>query len=256
MDTFKLLISTVVALVIIFLLLQIFGFFEKPINTEKEIKDMLSVAEVNLGRYNSKVLPLEGTIFMSIFESDKRAVAPMCNNPALCCEINQSCPKVLEWRTEGTAMYVKTKQKKVTTVSTRCRFEKIHICRIYFGQEPAQVAIESLELLPHQEKIFSGDTIKINYSIKNTGATSMIVTPVVKLYSFHSDLSSSEDWLLIRNYFGKDIAMLKGEIESGSIELSINSPGRYKIELFAFERYDETNFATQSFEITIFGKST
>ncbi|MCX8189793.1 MAG: hypothetical protein N3F05_01025 [Candidatus Diapherotrites archaeon] len=253
MDTFRLFVVAFLAIVMIALLLQIFGLFEPTLDLEKEIKELIRIAESQPGKYFSKMLPLQGTLIADIFENEQRSLIFLCNSPSLCCEMAQKCGKNLEWNNIKTSRFITSKQKKQAYVSVRCRFQSLTICKVYFGQEPAQITIESFGIDVNQNTAFAGENIYINYSIKNTGKTSLIATSVAKLYASHTELSG-EVWLFIKDFKGKDFALLSNESANDSINFSITAPGKYKIELFVYESNDETNFDSKSFELMVFEK--
>lgn len=253
MDTFKLFVVAFLAIVIVAILVEIFGLFEPTVDIEKEIKELIRIAEAHPGTYYSKMLPLSGTLIPDIFENDLRSLVFICNSSPICCDVGQKCKKPLEWDNTGTSRFLTSKQKKQAYVSARCRFQSLTICKVYFGQEPAQISIEGFSILPTSSPAITGETMTIKYSLKNTGKTSLVVTPVLKLYASHMELSG-EGWLFIKDFKGKDIALLSNESADDSIEFSITAPGKYKVELFVYEGYDETNFDSRNVELLVIEK--
>lgn len=250
MDTFRIFVYTIVALALMAVLLRMFAFFAPEQDVEKELSNMLSIAEANLGKYNASSIMLQQDKMLNaeLFDTASRTVIFLCNNNSVCCQRAEACSKAIEWD-NAMRRFVLSKQKKEVRVAARCRFEKLFICRLYFGQEPAQLTLEKVSIVPESKVLELGEKPAVEFTIANTGKIYAIATPKIRLYL--RDSSAQEQWIFIDEFYGGDLGIGPGQSKSSRIELFINMAGHYKMDFVVFEKSDETDFVQESFEISI-----
>jgi len=252
MNAFRLFVYAAVAMSILAIILHMFWVFTPQPDAENKIKDMLSIAEANLGKYNARNIVLQQHVMLRAedFDSASRTVIFLCNDLTNCCQQSKSCSKPIEWDNAAMKRFVISKQSKEVTISTRCRFERLYICRIYVGQEPAQLAIESITLSPANKVLALGENATIEFTIKNSGRLPMSVVPKAKIY-VEDTSASNGNWSFLKEFYGNYLTLKPGQSKSDAIQLFVNMPGHYKIEFLAVEENDETNFIQETFDIRV-----
>ena len=154
------------------------------------IKKQLETAQVELGKIQqiqlitySKDYALQG----KTFDDRGRSLAFECNNEDMCCLKNEKCGEI-EW--DERVITFKKKQP-VETIS-RCFLEEgIFVCRVYFGQEPAQIEITKI-IAKNNLELNQGNEFPISVKLKNSGGSIMPHGSVeLKIYQWQTQFEKS-----------------------------------------------------------------
>jgi len=190
MKVFELLIYAAVAIALIFLVINIFSSLFPQEDLLKELKQTVILAETpsELGQYTpliNKKVPKDFLLRQTFFELTKRSIAFECSNQSKCCIQGEKCSKP-EWDLD----FVKFKEQTTTNFYVRCIYDKINICKIYFGKAPAQASIENIELLKE-----NGTNKTIKVVVKNTGDNILLLgNNELKLYKkVHFDFEPTNE---------------------------------------------------------------
>ncbi len=253
-DTLKLVVIAIIAL----LLLSLFLFYFAPLYIWKEkpgeaIKKQLKIAETDLGHYHNQKsqFPKEFTVKAEGYENQNRSLIFECNSEIFCCPKGKKCPRAIEWDNNANKRYFSFKETKPVQVSARCRHEKLYICRVYIGKQPAQVKITSAKLSDTSLDLTKKKTTTITYRIKNTGKKDMIAVQTrAKLYKIKKKPFGQEpEKTLVKEINSKQYPLRIGEETEKQLKIPITENGDYEIEFTTFETTDETNYETKKFEI-------
>ncbi|MCX6802370.1 MAG: hypothetical protein NT067_04630 [Candidatus Diapherotrites archaeon] len=258
-STFKLAVYVIVALVLAYL----FFFQFAPLYLWKEapqevVKKNLDKAETQLGVFASQ----EGTFTAGYtvkaegFESPDRAVVFNCNKDLFCCEKGEDCEKAVQWDNTGIKRYFSFSQEKIVPISTRCRYEKIYICKVYLGEEPAQAKIDKLELDTQELDLAESNTLKAAFEVENTGKQDMIALEVKARVFKKLESSDGAVEKIFKKEFSKEFPLESGAKQEGELEIEITENGDYEVEITAVEKTDETNYETKTLEAKAFGEVT
>jgi hypothetical protein len=222
------------------LLLVFFGiyqiYFPQP-NLSKEISGALELAQtpMYLGktvRIGSRTIMNENTISKTEFEHGKISVAVECNSPDKCCPMKERCNGKIYWDYEG----IEFKKAQSIEVNARCIMnETLPVCRIYFGELPAQAEMKKVELLENK----SGNVkIKVTASNRSNKLLAFGVNSL-KMYK-----GSGSQWVeLDRNFDSQDVKLMPPNNDYNfQWEINFKISGTYKAA-FKFEGenagYDE-----------------
>ncbi len=257
--SFRLLVVAIVVIALLFVFFQFIApYFLWPYKPQEEIETRLKIAEAKLGTYTTKelILPKEFATDAKAFDTASRSVVFECNNLALCCNKGKSCPKVIEWDNSYKGRYIKVKESKRLKVSARCRFEKLFICKVYVGEEPAQLSLQGVSIEPENEiNLAQSKYVTISFKVKNTGKKSIIaVEPIAKIYIKEIEQGSEQTkWIFIEEQRYKTFPLSVDEEHSGQIQVRLRQVGKYKIHFLLREQTDETNYQEYEFEIKAHG---
>ncbi len=148
------------------------------------------------------------------------------------------------------------KESKRLKVSARCRFEKLFICKVYVGEEPAQLSLQGVSIEPENEiNLAQSKYVTISFKVKNTGKKSIIaVEPIAKIYIKEIEQGSEQTkWIFIEEQRYKTFPLSVDEEHSGQIQVRLRQVGKYKIHFLLREQTDETNYQEYEFEIKAHG---
>jgi hypothetical protein len=258
-STFKLAVYFIVAAVLAYLFFFQFApqylWKEQPMEV---VKKNLDKAETQLGVFASQ----DGTFSAGYsvqaegFESPDRAVVFNCNSSLLCCEKGEDCEKTIRWDNTGTKRFFSFSQEKTVPISTRCRYEKLYICKVYIGEEPAQAKIGSLELNTKELDLAESNTLKAAFEIENTGKQDMVAMEVKARVFKKLEGSDGSIEKIFKKEFSTEFPLESGAKQKGELEIGITENGDYEVEITAVEKTDETNYETQTLEVKAFGEVT
>ncbi len=221
---FRILVYAIAAILLIMIFLNyVVPYFLQAQDVEKEIGTLLTKAEFSLGKYKSASIQLAAGAVLkeAIFNSSNRVVGFRCNSAELC----------LDFVSYKNGRLSVNKGIK-TTASARCAYaHDLFTCKIYFGKEPAQLALKALQI---KDIIDLGKNENIaNFTVKNTGKDeARDVKATAKIYKrYYADY----EW---HKEFVRQNEKLLGNIGSGSeinaeIELLIEESGNYALEIIA-----------------------
>jgi len=259
-SVFKLLIYIIFGGLLIFILFNQFApQYLYPENQERLIKTNLGTAEIDLGHYNHQKtrFPEEFTVKAEGYESDERSLVFECNSEVLCCPKGRDCggEKAIEWDNNGEKRFFSFKEEKLVEVSARCREEGIYICRVYIGEEPAQVKIESFELKDNSIDLDKGNKTSISFKLSNTGQQNILnVSSAVKLFKIKKmPYGANPEKNLVAEFRDFPFALEKGEEVERELEIWVPGNGDYLIEFISFESLDETNYEKKEITLKAFG---
>jgi len=253
-NTFKLAVIAIIAIALLALFLFYFGplyiWKEKPVEV---VEKNLQIAEVDLGHYHHQKteFPEDFGIKTDPFENKSRSIKFECNHDVLCCPEGEDCERVIEWDNNQQRRFFSFKLQKPVEVSARCRHEEIYICRVYIGEEPAQVDITKLELGNNLLDLTKKKTTTITYSVSNVGKQDMLgVQGKALLYKLkESKYSEEPERILVKEFFDEVVPLEIGEDLEREIEVEITENGDYEIEFTVFEPLDETNYESTTMEV-------
>jgi hypothetical protein len=178
MKIFDLLIWAIVAIAIIFIVINLFGNFNQQKDLNSEIRENLEIAETPdmLGKLimmPTKKVEESFLLNKTSFDIAQRSIAIECTSPNICCPVNEKCDKI-EWSPELAVF----KNSKTIDFFVRCEKNIINVCKIYFGIMPAQSKIEEINLIAQD-----GTSSNMLVKVKNTGKISIIQgTNKIELY--------------------------------------------------------------------------
>ncbi|MDD4250922.1 MAG: hypothetical protein PHX27_01885 [Candidatus ainarchaeum sp.] len=164
MNIFELLIWGIIAIILLGIGISFFNQTNQVTNINTEIENALQFAQTNekLGQIvtlNSRKIESDYLLLKKDFETNNQSIALECTNPNLCCPNKEKCDKI-EWDFEK----IKFKNERSYDFFIRCVRDNIFICRIYFGQMPAQAKINEIKILDDQ-----GTSTKFNVIVTNSG---------------------------------------------------------------------------------------
>ncbi|GEM_PF-1806120 len=255
---FKLLILAVIAIAVVLLFLTqftpFFAWKEKP---ERVVKKQLKIAETQLGHFASQktVFPAGYTVKALPFESSDRSIVFRCNSSLYCCPEGEKCEKAIEWDNTGKRRFFSFKESKPVTVSGRCRYKDLYICRVYIGNKPAQVDIKDLKLDAQDLDLAKNNKINAEFEVENTGDKDMTtVQAIARVYKIISknELETKRE---LKKEYSTEFGLGKGEKHTGKLGIKIEENGKYEVEITFQEKEDETNYETKTFNVTAFGEA-
>ncbi|MAG22361.1 MAG: hypothetical protein CL943_03610 [Candidatus Diapherotrites archaeon] len=250
---FRLLVYAIGAM----LLIGLFVTYIAPLFSQQQdpieiMHTSLNVAETNLGVGHNQNIVFEEIVFSALsFDTDNRSVAFECNDPRFCCnkgEQDDKCTQKIVWDERKVEI---TDSVEVET-TTRCSFENtLFVCRVYFGEAPAQVSISEAEI---KERInLDDEPVELKVKIENSGSLPMFASSMkVEVFERYLD---GQRWK--RRYIGSALLQQDlGEIVAGqSIEkkIALNIPfaGKYDVELHI--KGDKAGFEKQEFSFEAIG---
>ncbi|MFH1234627.1 MAG: hypothetical protein V1493_03360 [Candidatus Diapherotrites archaeon] len=258
-STFKLAVYFIVAAVLAYLFFFQFApqyLWKEPL--VEVVKKNLDRAETQLGVYTAQDGSFSAgyTVKAEGFETSDRSVVFNCNSSLFCCEKGEDCGKTIRWDNTGIKRFFSFSQEKTVPVSTRCRYEKLYICKVYLGEEPAQVKIGSLGLDTTVLDLAESNTLKAAFEIENTGKQDMVAMEVKARVFKKLEGSDGTMEKIFKKEFSTEFPLESGAKQKGELEIEITENGDYEIEVTAVEKTDETNYETQTLEVTAAGEVT
>jgi cell wall-associated NlpC family hydrolase len=217
-STFRLLVYSIVFLILIYLISTFFFF---PLNPMQELNEGIEIAEKNIGKFNSiKINFPEETIFSSrVFNSPDRFILFECNYDLKC--------DPTKIQVDFNSVKIISPQEQV--VSFRCIQDyPLNQCKIYFGQEPAQINL--LELNSKKEFNLDSEKAVISFTYSNSGAID--AEKCIALITVKKE-ETSNNRKINALYSEKKIdlgSVFAGEKNSKQAELNLLVEGKYLIE--------------------------
>jgi len=238
-SVFKLAIFAIVAIAVLFLVLNFFP--SQSTDTIKELRQLLVYAKGNEGKSVSKEIQIEKDMFFDaakIFDDDTTSVSFACSS--------------IECSTGG--LHIEERQfysekKTSTTASARCFLSgNLYGCRIYFGLKPAQVGVKEIAL--GEEIDLAVEDAFVTIKVENSGeltATNVFTTAKI----FKKTVVEGKE---TENLYAPEITDFAAEIIPGnSVTISFNLPieddGDFRLEVTAFG--DEAGQDTKSFDFSV-----
>lgn len=195
------------------------------------IKKQLEIAQVELGKIQqikmmeySKDYALQG----KTFDVRGRSVAFECNNENMCCMKDEKCGEI-EW---DERLITFRKKQPAETIS-RCFLEEgIFVCRVYFGQEPAQIEIEEI-IAEENLDISIGNEFPVSVKMKNSGSSVMPYGSVdMKLYQWQTQFDKSK--LVFITQINQPITVMNPDEEiTKKFIFNPETSGKYEIHIKA-----------------------
>ncbi|MBN2067198.1 MAG: hypothetical protein JW744_01895 [Candidatus Diapherotrites archaeon] len=230
---FRLLIYAIAAVLLAWLFITYFGpLFFPPSDPALQIGAALDEAEIALGKARTRnVLFSGGTLIQgSSFDSSLRNVNFMCNSSSICCPKGVSCSASIEWDDRK----IKINETRYVKTSARCSEEEgLMLCRVYFGEEPAQVEI--LSIGSGEEFDLSNGKPEISANLKNAGSQEM-PQGAIELRVFQLVSNSGITGEHFMGNVSKTVetgALAAGAEKAIPIELDIEEQGSFKAEVRA-----------------------
>ncbi|MFH1587459.1 MAG: hypothetical protein ABID38_06395 [Candidatus Diapherotrites archaeon] len=224
-SSFKLVIYGVIAVVLIWMLFAyILPFFFPEEKALDKMGNGLNYARINEGKgLTDEILFSGGSGFKAeeIFDTPEMGVVFQCNSPEICRE------ETLRW--DDRSIYFK--EAKYIKTSFRCeKTRSIYACKIYFGEEPAQVEFGEIDL--GGEIDLSKGVGVLSLEVKNTGEISAFgVSSKAKIYSRHKE---GGDWVeYLYSELEENIIddLEPGETGRINFNLGIMENGHYAVEV-------------------------
>lgn len=245
MKPFELLVWGIVAILLIFGVINLFNLFNFEEDITQEIKTGLKLAQTNdlLGhtiKLKTRELPKGTFLTKKTFEEERTSFAFECNNPKLCCirlaekDKNDICINPVDWD------YDKVLFNNLVTIknSVRCIIvEKVPVCRVYLGSYPAQAKVLDIEY----NKGNPSSTMKIR--VKNEGETNLVNGEIELVLQKKVE----HEWKNTENQFPlQQISLLTpGQTHEFIFTIEIGTTGYYRA-LYKFgsqnSGYDTNNF--------------
>ena len=200
------------------------------------IENSLKAGETGLGLgFKSRLELREGEgLRGESFDTSSRNVAFQCNNASLCCPRTEECSLAIEWDSR----IIKFKERVHVPATSRCEYEHgLFACTVYFGEEPAQVEIESVNA--KEEVDLSRESMSFEVEFLNTGKQRAEQVEVsAKIYQRYLEGGEWKDVLL------QSVSKTEsyGKMEAGEkmkktiyIDLFDNGPFKAKIRVGGLE---------------------
>ncbi len=251
MNVFKILIGFLVAVYLIFFIMNI--LFPTAFPEDEVIRDItkqIEYSKKNLGLYNSKYdLKFEQGISLTKedFKEKDLEVEFECNSLEYCCAENEKCGDKIEW-SRNTIAFNKTANP---TVSTRCKEVKgIFFCKVFFGQIPAQIRLEEFNY--NNNFYFDSEKLKIDAIVKNIGSvTENFAEITTKVFIiFYEGAEKKEQ--LAKEVSGTPEKIKAKETKTLYSEIQIDSPGEYLIKSKVTGL--DFGYAEREYSINVFGE--
>lgn len=212
------------------------------------IKKQLETAQVELGKIQqiqmmeySKGYMLQG----KTFDVRGRSVAFECNNENICCMKDEKCGEI-EWDERLIAF---KKKRPVETISRCFLEENIFVCRVYFGQEPAQIEIEEV-IAEENLNISIGNKFPVSVKIKNSGSSIIPYGSIeLKLYQWQTQFEKSK--LVFITQISQPITVMNPDEEVvKEFVFNPETSGKYEIRIKAEGENSGFWEKTIEFEVT------
>jgi len=258
-SSLKYVVIAIVAFVLLFLFLQYFApLYLWADDPTEAVENQLEAAETQLGQFTSEdtYFPAGHVVQAMAYEAADRSIVFNCNSDLHCCDEGEDCDKAIEWDNSGEKRYFSFGTQKPVAVSARCRHQDLYICKVFIGEEPAQVEIKELELETRELDLAESESIKASFEAENTGAQDMIaVQAIARLYKLKAKPEAGmERERELVGEFTEEFELKQGEKHQGEIDVEITENGNFEVEVILQEKTDETNYEMQSFDVTAFGK--
>lgn len=220
----RIFIYAVAAIALIWIFLAyIAPLFVSPAETVRQMNNALKISEMNLGKsYTVEVLyPGEfAARAADSVDAPDRFVSFVCNSAELC----------LSGAVVADERSMRVKDARVISTTFRCNYaEGLFYCRVYLGQEPAQLEFTGFDI-GEKYDLSKNQKTEISFTVKNTGKASAVEsTHTAKLYK-KTIISGGEKEILYSEPFRKTVAEIKpGENETIGFDLGISENGKYSI---------------------------
>ncbi|MBN1940792.1 MAG: hypothetical protein JW772_01265 [Candidatus Diapherotrites archaeon] len=232
MNVFRMFVFAIVTLALIWALYTFLPVFFPTEDPAEVIENTLVGAEIEQGKAIEKAIffPAGHVLVAENFDASNRSLAFECNNPKECCNINDKCG-LIEWD-ERRIIFPSTKNLRTYT---RCALESnLFVCKVYFGDEPAQLMIR--ELVAKEKYDASKEPVVIKVKIENSGKQIMLFGSVKidvyqkklengawrRIFLFDASKSMPLDRLLSREITTMEIPI---DVGSGNFEVKIKALG-------------------------------
>ncbi|MDD3083965.1 MAG: hypothetical protein PHP82_03005, partial [Candidatus ainarchaeum sp.] len=242
MKIFDLIIWAVISIALLFIATTLFNQLMLETDLKIEIDEGLKIAETNEMLGKLIMIPLKKVepgyiLTKTSFDTIKRSIAIECTNPNICCLMGEEC-ELIEWNYTT----VKFKNEKRYDFFVRCEYEKISICRIYFGDKPAQAQIEEIEKIKQE-----GNNLDIQINVKNSGKISLVRgSNTLELYKKVDETWEKTD----KNFPYQNIDLLLQDQKHSFVwNIEIKNLGEYRIKTI-FEG-ENAGFDTKTFDFNI-----
>lgn len=262
-SSFKTLVAAIIALIIIAIFLLYFsGYFRVPRMPDEVIREQLEKAETKLGQYytDKAFFKAETEMHADPFDSQSRTVTFVCNHPRHCCPkgaLGSDCHQRIMWDNSPNRRFFSFREDSEELISARCRFEEVYICKVYIGEEPAQVALPEVSIDKSDVNLAENNEVKLSFQVKNVGKQDMSAVDVItKLYrkEFNPHLQKYE-YKLVSEEKLEPFSLHINASAGKELTVKIPNNGEYKLNLLVRENTDETNFVEKEFKINAFGKA-
>jgi hypothetical protein len=170
MNFFKMLVFSIIAIALIYIFYAFLPYFFPEKNAFALLSNNLNGAQLKEGK----------SVFLEIsfgknenfaaqnFDAANRSVVFECNNPRICCNMNEKCG-LTEWDERKMGF----NSAKTIITATRCSFsENMYACKIYFGDAPAQLVLKKTEAKKTID--LSKEPVEISVEIENSGKQPML----------------------------------------------------------------------------------
>ncbi|MDO8428364.1 MAG: hypothetical protein Q7S92_04070 [Candidatus Diapherotrites archaeon] len=246
-SVFKLLISAIVTIALLFLFFQyILPYFLGETQVSEKIQEQLQGAEIKLGTYLGEsfrqVAPT--TLTATLLDTGNRSIVFACNDSKLCCLKGEVCSKNIEWDER----LLKLKKGSPIQIGVRCREQELIICKTYVGVIPGQFKIELKENLP-EINLSQSETFVVNFTVKNTGKSPSRGKVNLELFKeFTINRQIQTEFMETKELEEFDLFANEEQIFSASI--SVKENGVYQLKVKVQETTDETNYSEESLKFT------
>ncbi|MDD5163297.1 MAG: hypothetical protein PHD95_03760 [Candidatus ainarchaeum sp.] len=170
MNVFKMLVFAIAAIALIYVFYSLLPYFFPGKDAFALLSNNLNGAQLNEGKsifLDITFKEKEGLAAQN-FDAANRSIAFECNNPKICCNINENCG-LIEWD-ERRILF---NSAKTILTASRCSFSgNMYACRIYFGEAPAQLAFKKTEIKKTID--LSSEPAEISIEIENSGKQEML----------------------------------------------------------------------------------
>ncbi len=169
MRVFDLIVWAVISIILLLIVISLFNNIEAENDLKTELENGLKLAETDellgkLVKLNARKVESDYLLSKTNFDLVNRSIAIECTNPDICCPMSEECEKI-EWD-QTMAIF---KSEKEYDFFVRCVFDRISVCKIYFGKEPAQAKIDDINLISKQ-----GTSSIIQLIVSNNGKVNLI----------------------------------------------------------------------------------
>lgn len=231
MNVFRLLIVAVLAGVTLYFIVSLMSPLLRPQTiASRAVEEILIDAQANVGHGATVSLTLQKdqSLFARNYDQPTRSVSFECSGGG-CCPFLEGCPSAIG----STAERILTFEKTDVSLTARCENTNvaIHACRVYVGEEPAQVKLENVKL--SAEILSTNEEITFSGSVRNTGKVSSGTVFVrVEIWGKTFVSGKEEDTLIGEKE--QLIEMIGAEKALPfSIQTRIQTPGEYHARIIA-----------------------
>jgi hypothetical protein len=231
MNVFRLLIVAVLAGVTMYFIVSLMSPILRPQTiAARAVENILIDAQADVGHSATVSLTLQKdqSLFARNYDQPTRSVSFECAGEE-CCPFLENCPSAIGSTPERILTF------ETTDISLTARCENtnvnIHACKVYAGEEPAQVKLENVQL--SAETLSTSDEITFSGSVRNTGKVSSgIVTLRVEIWGKTFVSGKEEDTLVGEKE--QTLEMIDAEkARPFSIQTRILAPGEYHARIIA-----------------------